>query len=61
MDASRLHRPAGAIAALALAFAGAGYSTGAKHEDPPQRPAGLVVGGGGNGVLSSAEIWITSP
>jgi len=39
MDASRLHRPAGAIAALALAFAGAGCSTGAKHEVPPQRPA----------------------
>ena len=39
MDASRLHRPVGSIAALALAFAGAGCLTGAQHEGTPQRPA----------------------
>lgn len=38
MDASRLHRPAGSIAALALAFAASGCLTGAQHEVTPQRP-----------------------
>jgi hypothetical protein len=38
MDASRLHRPAGSIAALALAFAASGCFTGAQHEVTPQRP-----------------------
>ena len=38
MDASRLHSPAGSIAALALAFAASGCFPGAKHEVTPQRP-----------------------